>query len=136
MVYPRLLLGHLQVEHPLQKAFDLRHDVLGLVVAPDDADDKVISVTPIEPSCIGAITRIATHPPLSGLVEDFDLRRDLPDGRGIRMALCSQPVDVPSESAHVLGLALVARVWCASSPLVTRAPHLRHVLIQLMEVDI
>jgi hypothetical protein len=50
MVYPRLLLGHLQVEHPLQKAFDLRQDISGLVMAPDDADDEVISVMRIEQS--------------------------------------------------------------------------------------
>jgi hypothetical protein len=124
------------VERSPQKAFDLCHDVLGLVVAPDDAADEVIRVPRLEQSFVGAINRIATHPPLSGLVEGFDLLRHRPDGRGIGMTLCSQPFDLPSVSVNVLGLALVARVWGASSPLVKRAPHLRHVLIQLMEVDI
>src|SRR5438128_1817637 len=62
-VSPRLRRGPRQVEHPLQQAFDRRHDGLGLVVAPEDAADTVSSVTPIEPSCSGAIKRIAPHPP-------------------------------------------------------------------------
>jgi hypothetical protein len=59
-------------------------------------------------------------------------RRERPDGRGIGLALGSQPVEWPAASAHGRGLALVARVWDASSPVVNRAPPRRPVVIPRM----